>query len=314
MLIMNSKLIKTIFLLIIALIVLPFTAFYIDQQYPLNEIQWDTIKLLFSIMIGTAIICFIIGEMTKNCSQVDKLWSIIPSIYVWIVCFASNFNPRLILISILVTIWSIRLTYNFSRRGGYSWKFWSGEEDYRWEVLRQHPIFKNKFIWKIFHLLFICCYQMSLILLFTLPIIVSWQGNATPLNYFDALVSILMIGLIIIETIADQQQWNFQKEKYIKIKNLEHLPEKFSHGFLNTGLWSIMRHPNYSAEQGIWISYYLFSIIATGRYINWSMAGVVLLLLLFQGSADFSEEISNQKYPKYKDYIKKVPRFFPKLW
>jgi len=46
--------------------------------------------------------------------------------------------------SILVTVWSIRLTYNFARRGGYSWKFWDGEEDYRWDILRQKPGFNNE--------------------------------------------------------------------------------------------------------------------------------------------------------------------------
>ena len=59
---------------------------------------------------------------------------------------------------------------------------------------------------------------------------------------------------------------------------------------------------------------YAFSIVASGRWVNWSMAGCILLLLLFQGSADFSEKISAEKYPKYNDYIKNVPRFLPKLF
>jgi steroid 5-alpha reductase family enzyme len=42
--------------------------------------------------------------------------------------------------------------------------------------------------------------------------------------------------------------------------------------------------------------------------------GIILLLLLFQGSADFSEKISAEKYPAYKDYLKRVPRFLPKIW
>lgn len=33
--------------------------------------------------------------------------------------------------AILVNLWGIRLTLNFARKGGYSWKFWEGEEDYR---------------------------------------------------------------------------------------------------------------------------------------------------------------------------------------
>lgn len=37
-------------------------------------------------------------------------------------------------------------------------------------------------------------------------------------------------------------------------------------------------------------------------------------MLLFQGSADFSESISARKYPKYKDYQQRVPKFVPKLF
>jgi steroid 5-alpha reductase family enzyme len=37
----------------------------------------------------------------------------------------------------------------------------------------------------------------------------------------------------------------------------------------------------------------------------------MLLLILFQGSSNFSEEISASKYPEYKDYQARVPRFIP---
>jgi steroid 5-alpha reductase family enzyme len=310
---MNFNLLKTASLLVVALIVLPLTAYFLDTQYPLSETQWNTLGDLFKLMFGAAITCFVIGEITKNCSQVDKLWSVIPAVYVWIVAAASNYEPRVTLMAILATVWAARLTFNFARRGGYSWKFWSGEEDYRWEVLRQNKIFQNKIVWKIFHLLFICLYQMTLILLFTLPIIVAWQGEAKPLGMVDYVLAALMIGLIILETIADQQQWDYQQEKYRRKNAGEKLEGVYAKGFIDTGLWGKMRHPNYFAEQSIWVVFYLFSVWSTGRYLNWSMAGAVLLLLLFQGSADFSEGISSEKYPEYKDYIKRVPRFLPKF-
>jgi steroid 5-alpha reductase family enzyme len=44
------------------------------------------------------------------------------------------------------------------------------------------------------------------------------------------------------------------------------------------------------------------------------MAGGLLLLILFQGSADFSENISAGKYSGYKEYQKTVGRFLPKLF
>ncbi|MFM9074920.1 MAG: DUF1295 domain-containing protein, partial [Bacteroidota bacterium] len=76
-------------------------------------------------------------------------------------------------------------------------------------------------------------------------------------------------------------------------------------------LWSRVRHPNYAAEQAIWIVFYCFSIVATGEWLNWSVAGCILLVILFKGSSDFSEEISASKYPAYKDYQRRAGRFLP---
>lgn len=310
---MNFKFIQTATLLILALIIIPIFTINIDINNPLNEQQWQTLHRLVLLMIGTSLICFVTGEITKNSSQVDKLWSIMPAVYVWMVAFDANFNPRITLMAVLVSIWAIRLTYNFHRKGGYSWKFWSGVEDYRWEVLRQSPAFKSKIVWKIFHLLFICLYQMSLILLFTLPIIVAWQGENTPIGIADFILSAIFIGFVTLEAIADNQQWDFQTEKYRRKHS--NLPlEEYSKGFIDTGLWSKMRHPNYLGEQSVWVTFYFFSVIATDRWLNWSMMGAVLLVLLFQKSSEFSEKITSEKYTQYQDYIKRVPRFFPKIW
>jgi len=57
--------------------------------------------------------------------------------------------------------------------------------------------------------------------------------------------------------------------------------------------------------------FYLFSVVATGVWMNATIAGCLLLVILFKGSSDFSEKISADKYPEYKEYQKKVPRFLP---
>jgi steroid 5-alpha reductase family enzyme len=219
-------------------------------------------------------------------------------------------NERMLLMSILVTLWGIRLTYNFARRGAYQWKFWAGEEDYRWEVLRKRPGFNNRFVWMIFDLFFICSYQNVLIFLFTLPILATLATNATALGFVDYLLAAMYIGFIVIEYIADQQQFDFQTEKHRRINNNEALGE-YEKGFVSTGLWSIVRHPNYASEQSIWVVFYFFSVIATGEWLNWSVVGCVLLIILFKGSSDFSEDISANKYPEYKKYQASVPRFIP---
>ncbi|MFN8277310.1 MAG: DUF1295 domain-containing protein [Chitinophagales bacterium] len=302
--------IRTAALLILTIIVLPLVAFKFGT--PLDDTQWWMLKRSGMAMLGLAMGCFILSEITRNCSQFDKLWSILPIGYTWYFAHVSNYEPRLVLMAVLATIWGVRLTYNFARRGGYSWKFWSGEEDYRWEVLRQRPEFKDKKVaWTLFNFFFISIYQNALVWLFALPPVLAWQAHDKPLGIADYILAVVMIVLVITETIADQQQWNFQNKKYSKKKSGEALTKEEAQGFISSGLWAYSRHPNYACEQSIWVVFYLIGALATGMYINWSMAGCLLLILLFKGSSDFSEEISAGKYPAYKDYQARVGRFLP---
>lgn len=300
---------RTIIFLILALIALPVAAFYFDE--PLAGEHWATVSKLAKLMLGIALTCFIVSELSGNYSQVDKLWSIVPIVYVWLVASDSGFNSRLVLMAVLVTFWGIRLTFNFARRGAYQWPPWAGEEDYRWAILRKMPHLSGRLRWSAFNLFFISLYQNALILMFTLPTIVAWQGQESPLNWLDFLSAGLFLTFLVLETVSDQQQFDFQTEKYRRINSGENLHGDFARGFRTTGLWGLARHPNYTCEQAIWLCFYLFGVAATGRWFNWSLAGAVLLLLLFQGSADFVEKISAGKYPEYKDYQRRVGRFLP---
>jgi steroid 5-alpha reductase family enzyme len=298
---------KTAIALIVTIVVIPLLAFTLDE--PLTDIQKGVLMDLLLVYVVAAGLCFLISTISGNYSQVDKLWSLIPIAYVWIVALRSGLEPRLILMALLVTAWGLRLTYNFSRRGGYSWKFWTGEEDYRWAVLRAKPELSNKWRWTLFNLIFISYYQMGLILLFTLPALRSLDGS--PLGWADYLLAAIVVLLIVMETVADQQQWNYHKQKNKALSGGGEIPELYRKGFVHRGLWGLMRHPNYAAEQAVWIAFYFFSVAATGRWLNWSVMGAVLLVLLFWGSSNFSESISAGKYPDYADYQKRVPRFFP---
>lgn len=299
---------KTVLFLLFTLAVVPVVTFYFDTMP--SDLQWLLLKSTYSVCLGFAGLCFIVSTITGNHSQVDKVWSILPVVYGWMV-YAEVPDTRILLMAILITMWGIRLTYNFWRRGGYSWKFWTGEEDYRWEVLRAKPEFRATWKWTLFNLLFISFYQMSLIWMMTIPIIKSVEGSG--LIWSDYLLAALALGLIVFELVADQQQWDYQNEKYRQKAQGESLEPKYKRGFVHDGLWGLMRHPNYFAEQSFWVVIYLFSVSATGNWINWSIAGCLLLILLFKGSSDFSEEISASKYPEYKTYQKEVPRFLPGL-
>lgn len=298
---------KTVLFLIFTLLAVPVLTFMYDE--PLNALQWETLNVLLLVYGAAALLCFLVSVITDNYSQVDKLWSVIPVPYVWIVAWHGAFEPRLVLMAVLVTVWAIRLTYNFGRRGGYSWKFWTGEEDYRWAILRAKPEFQAKWKWFLFNLFFISGYQMGLILLFTLPAL-KVMGSDVPLGIFDWILAGLLVGFVVMEFIADHQQYQYQEEKY-RQRKAGSVDAYHEVGFTHTGLWAYMRHPNYAAEQSVWIVFYFFSVVATGIWLNWSIAGALLLVLLFKGSSDFSEAETVKKYPLYARYLKEVGRFVP---
>ncbi|MEI6456660.1 MAG: DUF1295 domain-containing protein [bacterium] len=303
------KIITTAILLGITLLAVPILSFFFGTA--LGPLEWKALNTLTIMLVIVVAYCFIVGELTRNNSQVDKLWSLLPIAYSWIVAGYGDYSPRLVLMSILVTLWGVRLTINFAMKGAYQWRFWTGEEDYRWVVLRQKPEFQPRWKWTLFNLFFISGYQNVLIFLFTLPAIVALQNNTAPLGIIDFVAAGLMFFFIVFETIADIQQWNFQSKKWAMIKAGGELTGDYKKGFLDKGLWALSRHPNYFAEQSIWVCFYLFSIAAGGQWFNWSIAGCLLLVVLFQGSSAFSEEISAGKYPEYSAYQKKVSRFIP---
>lgn len=304
---------KALTAVILGLSLLACPILYFAVGPALDEVQLGTLKLLLIVCGSSALFCFVVGELSKNNSQMDKLWSILPIAYTWIIAVRGGMSARLVVIACLVTLWGARLTFNFARKGAYRLKFWTGEEDYRWKVLREKKEFRPRWKWTLFDLFFICIYQNALVLATTLPALISMRSEV-PFGAVDGAAAALMLGFIVLETVADEQQWAFHSKKKELLaggKKLGQIPEPWKKGFNTTGLWGHSRHPNYFAEQSIWVSLYIFSIGAGIGIFNWSVIGALLLIVLFMGSSNFGEEISSSKYPLYAEYKRRVSKFVP---
>jgi steroid 5-alpha reductase family enzyme len=276
------------------------------------EIQ-NLIIVWITVMAGVAMLCFIVSEITRNYSQVDKLWSLIPIAYAWITVAAVP-SSRLIIMASLVTVWGLRLSYNFYRKGGYSIIPWKGEEDYRWTVMRETPALKGRFRFGVFNLLFISFYQNVLIMLFSTPLLLAAMNPEKQLTFIDIVAGVLMLGFIIVESIADTQLFRFHQEKKQGADGVGQYKKSLKGGFFSEGLWKYSRHPNFACEQGVWITFYFFGVAASGQWINFTLTGPVLLVLLFIGSSQLTESISSKKYPEYALYKKEVPKFIPRIF
>lgn len=237
--------------------------------------------------------------------SLDKAWSILPAIYAWHFTIHDyilheSFHPRLLAATILISIWGTRLTYNFARKGGY---YWSGQ-DYRYPYLLEKL---GAPLMAVLNLVFIAPFQDYLLLLLVTPLYItnsltSATGFRTStLSILDCIAIASHLILLLIETVADEQQYIFQTEKYALLSYLDpsQLKGDYKHGFLwHSGLFKYSRHANFFAEMSMWWVIYLFSVSAVqeasgtsdfSTFLNWTIAGPIVLTGLFQGSTWLTE-------------------------
>ena len=263
----------------------------------------DPLPLVLLVAGVAAAFCWITSLITNETSWIDRIWSIVPVIYVWIFAVAALAGgvdaTRLVVMAVLVTAWGVRLTFNFARKGGYT-----GMEDYRWAVLRGRM---KRWQFQVFNLLFIVGFQSALLVLISLPAFIAWQ-HPVPFNGWDAAFAVVFAAFLVGETIADQQQWAFHQAKKAAGGTLEP-------GFLTTGLFAYSRHPNFFFEQAQWWAFYALGAVALvadgGSWLNWTIAGPALLTVLFIGSTVFTESISAAKYPAYREYQRTTSMLLP---
>jgi steroid 5-alpha reductase family enzyme len=252
------------------------------------------------IFAGVCAVIWAVSLATLEYSWVDRIWSIIPVVYLAVFAGAAGFaDPRLDTMLVLVALWGARLTFNFARKGGYA----PGGEDYRWKVLRGRlPGWQ----FQLLNLFFITIYQNVILLLICLP---AWTAleNRTAFGPLDGLATVLFLILLAGETIADQQQWNFHQWKRAEqAAGREPQPR-----FLQSGLFRYSRHPNFFFEQAQWWVVFAFGAVAAGSMLQWTVLGAVLLVLLFVGSTIFTESITKSRYPEYVEYQRTTSAVIP---
>ncbi|KAF1958323.1 DUF1295-domain-containing protein [Byssothecium circinans] len=307
---------------------------YLPQLYDLlqklldNYNNWEALQHIYlstnPLITGLAFalfvtsIVFIIAEINRNYSQVDRLWSILPVIYnchyaLW-AHQAGLPSQRLDHIMAVTVLWGARLTFNYWRKGGYS----VGSEDYRWEVVKDFVGPVGMFI---FNFAFIALAQNLLLFIITSPtyiLLLCSRITGDEFSTYDHLFSKLIFLIVLVEFYADQQQWNFHQAKTLykrtaKVpKTHAYTREQLDRGFNTSGMWAYSRHPNFAAEQAVWVSLYQWCCCESYTFLNWCFAGAMSYLILFQASTWLTEKLSAEKYPEYRVYQKRVGKFVPK--
>ena len=276
-------------------------------------------------------ITFLHSVVTGRHFLVDRyFWTHSPPLYAFIYLYAEykltgELSWRLFAVSALLSVWCIRLTFVFYRKGGFR----GHAEDYRWPIIYKRVEAFTPFP-KLSVLLFdLVVYATYQILLVTMVACIPLEGlfdftmnnkqSSTVLLVTDLCFIFALVMSILGAGVADQQQWNFQCLKHTLLHRQRQgdsvkLPRDVERGFLSSGLWRFSRHPNFFFENLFWwclAEYPVVLFYVSGHrnvLMDWGWwLGAGMYSVLFLASTSLTESISASKYPEYTVYQKRVP-------
>ncbi|MDP4280674.1 MAG: DUF1295 domain-containing protein [Bacteroidota bacterium] len=255
-------------------------------------------------ILSASIILWLFSFLSDNSSVFDPYWSVAPFLFITFLFVEGNETAlfkkgnypdyhqiaRFFTVAVLVTLYGIRLTWNFVRK-------WKGlkHEDWRYANLRG----KTGFWYWTVSLLGIHIFPAMMVFLGSFSLWVVEVKSCNPLNFLDIL-GLLVTGFgIWMEAAADKQLFDFLKNG--SPKNIT----------LKEGLWSFSRHPNYLGEIFFWWGLYFFALAANPAqwWVIIGPAGITIMFLFI--SIPIMEKRMKERKEDYEDYCAKVPLLLP---
>mgnify|MGYP001765512718 FL=1 len=250
----------------------------------------STYLVLAAVIFGLMILLWLLSLALKNSSIVDIFWGSGFVIFAWVAFFLTpeGYLPRKLLLTILVTIWGLRLSIYILIRN------WGKPEDFRYQAWRK----QHRANWWWYSLLQVFLLQGLLLLNIAAPLLAA-QYSATParLGVLDYLAIPLWIIGFIFESVGDLQLKRFKANPANKGK------------VMDRGLWRYTRHPNYFGDATQWWAYYLIAASAGGWWTIFSPLLMTMLLLRVSGVKLLEKTLDTR--PGYKEYSERTSEFIP---
>lgn len=247
--------------------------------------------VLGAVILGAMTLLWLVSLALRNASIVDIFWGTGFVIFTWI-AFAltpAGFAWRKLLLSLLVTIWGLRLSLYIL------WRNWGKPEDFRYQAWRREA--GPSWWWRSFFKVFLL--QGVILWIVAAPLLAA-QISSQPavLTWPDFLAIPLWLFGFFFEAVGDWQLARFKVNPANKGK------------VLNTGVWRYTRHPNYFGDATQWWAYYLIAAAAGGWWTVFSPILMTTLLLRVSGVSMLEKTLKEEK-PGYKEYIETTSEFIP---
>lgn len=254
---------------------------------------------IFALSVGLAFLIQWLAFIPAYLFQTEKFFDLTGSLtYITVVAvavcysrYSTDLDARSILLAALVIIWALRLgTFLFARIQK------AGKDDRFDEIKPSFIRFLN--FWTVQGLWVTITASAALVGITTVV--------RKDLDIFAILGSLVWVFGFVFEVIADNQKSRFNADPANKGR------------FIQSGLWSYSRHPNYFGEIILWIG---IAIIAIPVLRGWQWVAmlsplfVTLLLTRISGVPQL-EEKSDKKWggqEDYEAYKKRTPVLIPRL-
>lgn len=255
--------------------------------------QTNTLSKLFLIDVILTLFIFIFSLRFANASLYDPFWSVIPIYmigYWWHQTLAMPNYSAWVVTTGLVCIWGVRLTLNW----GMGWQGMQ-HQDWRYVQLQE----KTGKWYVMVNFLGIHIMPTLLVWMGTVPLAYIFTSNQpfSALNWIGVGVALVGVG---IETISDIQLKKFKKNNASK-------------AVLSSGVWGIIRHPNYLGEILFWWGLYF---MAFNAFTPWYIASgsIAITLLFIFVSIPMMDKHLLQKRPEYAAIMLTKGTLIPKFW
>jgi len=233
------------------------------------------------------VVWYVITLIFKNAGLIDIGWGFGFVVVAWF-AFASHASLGAAVLTAMVTIWGLRLTYYVFRRNV------GKPEDHRYANFR--ATWGKWFNLRAFFQLFM--FQAVAMWVIALTYILGIKQPAVQSS------ALLIVGIIIwligflFEAIGDAQLRRFVANPENKGKLIE------------TGLWRYTRHPNYFGEALLWWGVYLAALACGAPW--WTVVSPILITLLIRFVSGVPMlERRNRNKAGYAAYSQRVNVFVP---
>ena len=226
--------------------------------------------------------------------QTEHYFDLIGSIsYISIVLFTflalNNLDVRSILIGLLIMVWAVRLgSFLFIRvkRDG---------KDNRFTVM------KTKFWWFLFTW---TIGGLWVFITMAAGLAAMTSAKVVPLGWFALIGIFLWLEGFLFEVVADHQKTRFRSKKENQGR------------FINEGLWSFSRHPNYYGEITLWlgIAFIAFPVLQGWQLLTLISPIFVYILLTRISGVTMLERRADKKWgddPEYQRYKETTSSLIP---